>query len=214
LFRRYVDQVWRIATDHFDGGMAQRAKQRSRATPIEDVLVERSTYPRGALKRRLFDLGLKQRVCELCGQGEVWHGQRLSLILDHINGTPDDDRIANLRIVCPNCAATFDTHCGRKNRQPAELLRCGRCGCEFVPGRPEQRYCSRACGCRHPNRRRGPRPSSWRVPRPPREVLLAEIAASSVLAVGRKYGVTDNAIRKWVRAYEQTERDDRDRGPT
>jgi transposase-like protein len=32
---------------------------------------------------------------------------------------------------------------------------------------------------------------------------MAEIAASSYVAVGRRYGVSDNAIRKWVRAYER-----------
>jgi len=40
----------------------------------------------------------------------------MSLILDHINGKRDDHRIENLRILCPNCAATLETHCGRKNR--------------------------------------------------------------------------------------------------
>ncbi|HEU4804138.1 MAG TPA: helix-turn-helix domain-containing protein [Solirubrobacterales bacterium] len=36
---------------------------------------------------------------------------------------------------------------------------------------------------------------------------MAEIEATSYSAVGRKYGVSDNAIRKWVRAYER-ERED------
>jgi hypothetical protein len=40
----------------------------------------------------------------------------MSLIIDHINGVGDDNRLENLQIVCPNCAATLDTHCGRKNR--------------------------------------------------------------------------------------------------
>jgi hypothetical protein len=48
-----------------------------------------------------------------------------------------------------------------------------------------------------------PRVASRRVERPPYEQLLAELAVSSYLAVGRKYGVSDNAIRKWVRAYER-----------
>ena len=46
-------------------------------------------------------------------------------------------------------------------------------------------------------------PALHRVERPPHEQLLAEIAATSYSAVGRKYGVSDNAIRKWVRAYER-----------
>jgi transposase-like protein len=41
------------------------------------------------------------------------------------------------------------------------------------------------------------------VERPPFEQLLAEIEATSYLAVGRKYGVSDNAVRKWVRFYER-----------
>jgi hypothetical protein len=66
----------------------------------------------------------------------------------------------------------------------------------------EQRYCSRACGTRH-ERVRGPRPSAWKVERPPYEQLVREIAETNYVAAGRKYGVSDNAIRKWVRAYER-----------
>jgi hypothetical protein len=49
---------------------------------------------------------------------------------------------------------------------------------------------------------RGPRPARRRVPRPPYEQLVREIDALGYLGVGRKYGVSDNAIRKWRRAYE------------
>ncbi len=48
-----------------------------------------------------------------------------------------------------------------------------------------------------------PRPESRKIDRPPYEQLLEEIAATSYLAVGRKYGVSDNAVRKWVRWYER-----------
>jgi transposase-like protein len=37
---------------------------------------------------------------------------------------------------------------------------------------------------------------------------MAELAASSFSAVGRKYGVSDNAVRKWVRWYEQERNDE------
>jgi len=47
------------------------------------------------------------------------------------------------------------------------------------------------------------KPAIRKVERPPREKLLAEIEATSYLAVGRRYGVSDNAVRKWVRFYER-----------
>jgi hypothetical protein len=125
----------------------------------------------------------------------------MGLILDHVNGVRDDNRLENLRIVCPNCAATLDTHCGRKNRR--DLVRaCERCGEPFRPNRPEQRFCSSACGARYP-REGKPNPTLRRVARPPYEQLMSEIAATSYLAVGRTYGVSDNAVRKWVRQYER-----------
>ncbi|HEU5105276.1 MAG TPA: HNH endonuclease [Solirubrobacterales bacterium] len=178
------------------------------ARPLEKVLVENSTYSRQHVKRRLLQEGLKEPVCEMCGQGEMWHGRPMGMILDHINGVRDDHRLENLRIVCPNCAATLDTHCGRKNRVEKAKRSCRRCGAAFVPGRPQQRYCSRDCGMRWDRKglRGRPNPSIRRTERPPYEQLLAEIEATSYCAVGRKYGVSDNAVRKWVRFYER-ERD-------
>jgi len=77
-------------------------------------LIENSEYRHTSnLKERLYKEGLKKRECELCGQGEEWRGKKMSLILDHINGTNNDNRIKNLRIACPNCNATLDTHCGK-----------------------------------------------------------------------------------------------------
>jgi hypothetical protein len=82
-----------------------------------DILIENSSYSRASLKDRLYKEGLKKRECELCGQGEEWVGKKMSLILDHINGVNNDNRIENIRIVCPNCNATLDTHCGKKIRE-------------------------------------------------------------------------------------------------
>jgi transposase-like protein len=74
-----------------------------------------------------------------------------------------------------------------------------------VPRHRKQRYCSRECGARYLRIRFSgiPKPERRKVKRPPYDRLLREIEATSYLAVGRKYGVSDNAIRKWVRWYER-----------
>jgi hypothetical protein len=198
-----------ISTEHFDPYRSQRGQRRPDATPLEEILVEDSTYSRNHLKRRLYDEGRKRRVCELCGQGEEWRGRQMALILDHINGMPTDNRLENLQIVCPNCAATLDTHCGRKNRRDRTPRSCLWCGGEFIPKYATHRYCSPACGT-HSRGPREPRPERRKVARPSYEQLVADVAQASFLAVGRKYGVSDTAVRKWIRWYEyQREMDER-----
>ena len=200
--KKYLD-IWGISTDHFDPDAVRTAALGREPIPLQEILVEKSSYSRAHLKGRLYRAGLKQPVCELCAQGELWRGRRMALILDHINGIGNDNRLSNLRILCPNCAATLDTHCGRKNLRPLPKERaCEHCGAGFRPKDARQRFCSRPCGQRS-NRFRRPRPRLRKVERPPYEQLLREIAESSYLAVGRRYGVSDNAIRKWVRQYER-----------
>src|SRR3954453_1913400 len=76
---------WGISTDHFDPYASQRGPRTGRRKPLEEVMVENSTFNRGHLKTRLYEEGLKERRCELCGQDEIWRGRRMALILDHIN---------------------------------------------------------------------------------------------------------------------------------
>jgi hypothetical protein len=204
LLKRWLAR-WDISTEHFDPGRARRSGARP-AKPLSEILVEGSTYARSNLKARLYDSGLKHPSCELCGQGEIWRGRPMGLILDHINGVRDDNRLENLRIVCPNCAATLDTHCGRKNRREPVERACLLCGSTFRARYARQRYCSSACGMRSPRPSRGvAKPDLRRVERPPYEQLVREIADAGYSAVGRRYGVSDNAVRKWVRQYEREE---------
>jgi hypothetical protein len=109
----------------------------------------------------------------------------------------DDNRIDNLRIVCANCAATLETHCGRNSRLGPR--RCELCGQQYHPRLSSQRYCSTACGSRAPKPFRGrPCPERRKVERPAYELLLEQVRTHGFLATGRRYGVSDNAVRKWI----------------
>lgn len=65
-----------------------------------------------ALKKRLLAEGLLEERCAECGISE-WNGRPLSLHLDHINGDRRDQRLENLRFLCPNCHSQTETYCGR-----------------------------------------------------------------------------------------------------
>lgn len=55
--------------------------------------------------------------CSLCSQPVTWNNRPLTLQLDHINGNRKDNRLENLRFVCPNCHSQTDTFSGR-NKAP------------------------------------------------------------------------------------------------
>lgn len=203
ILKKYAE-LWEISSEHFDPNRAKRECGERRRKPLKEVLVRGSSYSRGSLKRRLYAEGIKDRRCEICGQDEIWRGRRMSLILDHVNGVRDDNRVENLQIVCPNCAATLSTHCGRNVPHERE---CDHCGQAFQPRTGEHRYCSISCS----KRGKGlgvARPDLRKVERPSAGQLQADVARAGFRATGRKYGVSDNAVRKWLVWYErQQERD-------
>lgn len=79
---------------------------------IETLLVKNSSVQSYKLKRRLFAEGLKEMKCELCGWAKRSDDGRIPIELDHINGDRYDNRLENLRILCPNCHSLQPTHRG------------------------------------------------------------------------------------------------------
>jgi hypothetical protein len=84
--------------------------------PLEHVLVKGSRYQNvGKLRKRLINAGLKEQRCERCGI-DRWLGEPIPLELDHISGDRADNRLENLRILCPNCHSQTETWCRAKQR--------------------------------------------------------------------------------------------------
>jgi hypothetical protein len=115
-----------IDTSHFLGQAHNRGQKfPGGGTPLEQLLVAGRPTSTISLKRRLLEAGLLTRVCAVCDQDE-WNGEPIPLELDHVNGDRTDNRLENLRLVCPNCHAQTPTYRGRNiGRLPGDLPAAG-----------------------------------------------------------------------------------------
>nr|WP_234344174.1 HNH endonuclease signature motif containing protein [Streptomyces sp. NRRL F-5123] len=103
-----------IDDTHFLGQAHQRGRPGpKRVRPAAEVLVKREDGSRTrtvVLRRAMAQMGVAE-VCAQCGTGPVWRGRPMTLEVDHVNGDRGDDRLENLRLLCPNCHAVTSTWC-------------------------------------------------------------------------------------------------------
>ena len=90
--------------------MAWTRNQYGRRRKDEDVFVENSDYARHHIKKRLIEQKIIPYVCSECDIGPEWKEKPMPLILDHINGKNNDNRIENLRFICSNCETQLPTY--------------------------------------------------------------------------------------------------------
>ena len=178
-----------LSTDHF----VKNVPPANKKIQLSEILVENSTYNCNRdIKKRLYNELNWEYKCLHCGIDE-YMGQKISLELDHINGNNTDNRIENLRLLCPNCHSltpTFRT----KNKIKLESRKCTDCNGEIFKYN-KSGFC-KICILKHktPNLKVKNRPSL--------EVLENDLKElKTYVAVGKKYNVSDNCIRKWIRKY-------------
>lgn len=111
-------------TSHFRGkawnrGLRGIGKPRR---SLDKIMVKGSIYQSHLLKNRLFKEGIKNPICELCSWAKKSADGRLPLELDHVNGDRHDNRLENLRILCPNCHSLQPTHRGRNRKKETKKL--------------------------------------------------------------------------------------------
>ena len=238
-----------IDTSHWLGHAWSKGKtvlqdKRLSKKTVEEIFSENSLVAPSHIRRLVKINNLLPYECVDCKMTE-WNNKPLTLQLDHINGIRKDNRLSNLRWMCPNCHSQTDTFCSKNRKvmkyKEEDILKAAAsskdikqiinilgCNTLLYPRirkilikhgvilKPENKILDiKACDCGkiisnknktcfdcyHISTRNKDRIETRKVIRPTKEILQEEIKNNSFLELGRKYKVSDNAIRKWCKHY-------------
>ena len=116
-FKRKAQKLGLYKPNQGRNGLKALNYKNKKTIPLEDILDGKyPNYSRTNLKRRLFSTGIKENKCEICKITE-WNNKKINCELDHINGINNDNRLENLRIICPNCHSQTTTNSGKNKRK-------------------------------------------------------------------------------------------------
>lgn len=113
-----------IDTSHFLGQAHNRGRPAPRKRPDLVLVVLPAGSPRPktpTLRHAMRAVGVAEE-CAICGCDGSWKGRPLRLVIDHINGDWLDNRVENLRFLCPNCHAQTSTWCRKRGSRPTDKI--------------------------------------------------------------------------------------------
>jgi 5-methylcytosine-specific restriction endonuclease McrA len=88
----------------------------------KELFIQSSQCDRSTVKNRIIKNNIIPYICSECGCDNNWKGKKMSLILDHINGINNDNRLENLRFLCPNCDSIQDTYKNKNKNSSKEKV--------------------------------------------------------------------------------------------
>lgn len=167
-------------------GRPGKVKKLPREDALKQIFVENSSKTRTVVKSYLKRYSLLEYKCE-CGNNGEWHGQPLSLQIDHINGIPNDHRLENLRWICPNCHSQTHNYAGKALANP-----------DSAAAQHKERM--RVMG---PNWRKIIGEQLRKHDRPPKEKIQELVWEMPLVQIAKKLGVpAHQTIHKWCKEYE------------
>lgn len=181
-----------IDTSHFKSvsELRQEARKNIKTKSKEELFIENGKYHD---YQRVKIIILREKLldykCAECGLFE-WKNKALNLQMDHINGNKCDNRLENLRLLCPNCHSQTNNFCGKNIKHNKIINKCIECGTDIH----RQSIWCRAC-------KKIESSKQTKIVWPSVTELQDMVQKFGYLESGRRLGVSDNAIRKRIKKY-------------
>lgn len=217
--QNFIDKCKNLNIKSFKCTPLKNKEVTNRKLKFSDVLVyDRLNGRREGtqiLRRALIESGVEYK-CIKCFNTGQWNESKLVLQIDHKDNNRVNNNKENLRFLCPNCHSQRKVYSGRKSlkvkpskpclepkivktyiKKIKERPKCKTCGetCKNL-GRT---YCSRSCRNKDKKSFNSPKRSKVLVGK---EELIKDIHNLGYTGTSKKYGVSDNTIRKWVKSYD------------
>lgn len=220
---KYI-KLHNLDINHFDGRKVayNKLKQinQNKLITNEQYFILNSSRNNSHSKRRILKDNLKSHKCEDCGCLPEWNGRTLSLQLDHINGDNQDNRLENLRFLCPNCHSQTINFAGKnkKNRDKQKvfdikifetnrkapskedvLLQLKEKGVRETAIYFQMSIKNLKFLCNHYEISLYKKSNNLKIDWPTLEELQKLILTDNLTNIGKNLGITSNAVKKHVR---------------